>query len=116
MILCLLQCRLDTREEWFDLINEHEMAVRLFVNYYTDLEYYDMVNEFNLHTHRYHEVFHQLLYNAVFDVDSFNRDGDFGMDEIEKVEAKMFDLQKCVDLHLPGVNDFDVAVGFTTAD
>ena len=101
---------MDSRDEWFDLINEHEMAVSIFTNYYTDLEYYDLLNEFNLHTRRYHEVFHQLLYNAIFDVDSLNRDQDFELDDIEKVEAKMFDLQKCVDLHLEGVNDFDVAV------
>ena len=86
------------------------MAVDLFVNYYTDLEYYDLLNDFNLHTRRYHDVFHQLLCNAIYDVDSFNKDKDFELDEIEKVEAKIFDLQKCVDLHLPGVNDFDVAV------
>ena len=36
---------MDNREEWFDLINEDEMAVDLFINYYQDLEYYDLLNE-----------------------------------------------------------------------
>lgn len=109
-MLIVFMNSMDNREEWFDLINEHEMAVDLFINYYRDLEYYDLLNEFYLHSSRYHDVFKQLLYNAVFDVDSLNKNQDFELDEIEKVEAKVFDLQKCCDLHLPGVNDFDVAV------
>lgn len=101
---------MDNREEWFDLINEDEMAVDLFINYYQDLEYYDLLNEFYLHSNRYSDVFYQLLYNAIFDVDSLNQDTEFELDEIEKVEARIFDLEKCTDLYMPGVNDFEVAV------
>ena len=35
----------------------------------------------------------------------------FELDEGEKVEARIFDLQKCCDMLIPGVNDFDVTVG-----
>lgn len=99
-----------SREEWFDLICESETAVDLFLDYYTQVEFYDLVIEFYNHTARYRDEFYQLLYNAVYDVDSLNKNPMFELDEVEKVEAKMFDLQRCVDLLLPGVNDFEVSV------
>lgn len=105
-----IEASMASREEWFDLICESETAVDLFLDYYTQVEFYDLVIEFYNHTARYRDEFYQLLYNAVYDVDSLNKNPMFELDEVEKVEAKMFDLQRCVDLLLPGVNDFEVSV------
>lgn len=82
----------------------------MFFDYYSQMEYYDLLIEFMNHTARYRDEFYQLLFNANYDVDSLNKDSLFELDEVEKVEAKMYDLQRCVDLLLPGVNDFEVSV------
>ena len=66
-----------------------------------------------MHVSDFKTVFYQLLRNAVYDVDTLMKENSpFELDESEKVEAKMFDLQKCCDMLLPGVNDFDVNVVF----
>ena len=102
---------LESREEWFDLICEQSMAVDLFKEYYEETEYYDLLVEFEMHASDFRAVFYQLLRNAVYDVDSLMKESTpFELDPSEKVEARMFDLQKCCDLLLPGVNDFDVTV------
>ena len=104
---------MDSREEWFDLISEHEMAVDLFKQYYEETEYYDLLNEYNLHVSDFKSVFYQLLRNAVYNVDTLQQENSpFELDEGEKVEARIFDLQKCCDMLIPGVNDFDVTVGW----
>ena len=105
---------LESREEWFDLICEQEMAVDLFKEYYEETEYYDLLVEFEMHASDFKAVFYQLLRNAVYDVDSLMKESTpFELDPSEKVEARMFDLQKCCDMLLPGVNDFDVTVRAT---
>ena len=103
---------MDNREEWFELISEHEMAVDLFKQYYEETEYYDLLNEYNLHMSDFKSVFYQLLRNALYNVDTLQQENSpFELDEGEKVEARIFDLQKCCDMLIPGVNDFDVTVG-----
>ena len=102
---------MESREEWFDLISEQSMAVDVFKQYYEATEYYDILIEYAMHVSDFKSVFYQLLRNAVYDVDTLMKeDTPFELDESEKVEAKMFDLQKCCDMLLPGVNDFDVNV------
>ena len=103
---------LESREEWFDLICEQEMAIDLFKEYYEETEYYDLLVEFEMHASDFRAVFYQLLRNAVYDVDSLMKESTpFELDPAEKVEARMFDLQKCCDMLLPGVNDSEVTVG-----
>lgn len=89
------------------------MAVDLFRQYYEETEYYDLLNEYNMHVSDFKRVFYQLLRNAVYNVDSLQQENTpFELDEGEKVEARIFDLQKCCDMLLPGVNDFDVTVSY----
>ena len=105
---------MESREEWFDLICEQEMAIDLFKEYYEETEYYDLLVEFEMHASDFKAVFYQLLRNAIYDVDSLMKESTpFELDPSEKVEARMFDLQKCCDMLLPGVNDFDVTVSVT---
>lgn len=104
---------MESREEWFDLISEQTMAVDVFKQYYEETEYYDILIEYAMHVSDFKTVFYQLLRNAVYDVDTLMKENSpFELDESEKVEVKMFDLQKCCDMLLPGVNDFDVNVVF----
>ena len=82
------------------------MAIDLFKEYYEETEYYDLLVEFEMHASDFRAVFYQLLRNAVYDVDSLMKESTpFELDPAEKVEARMFDLQKCCDMLLPGVND-----------
>ena len=102
---------MDDRDEWFDLIHEHEFVVDVFINYYRDTEFFDLLNEFYLHTNQYRETFYQLLYSAIHEVNTSESDeNEFAMDEEDKARMKLFDLQKCSDMLLPGVNDFEVLV------
>ena len=102
---------MDDRDEWFDLIHEHEFAVDVFINYYRDTEFFDLLNEFYLHTNQYRETFYQLLYSAIHEVNTSESDeNEFAMDEEDKARMKLFDLQKCSDMLLPGVNDFEASV------
>ena len=39
-----------------------------------------------------------------------SEDSEFAMDEEDKMRLKVFDLKKCRDMLLPGVNDFEVSV------
>ena len=102
---------MDDRDAWFDLISEQEFAEDLFINYYRDMECYDLLNEFYLHTNRYRDTFFLLLSNAIHDVNmTESEDSEFAMDEEDKMRLKVFDLKKCSDMLLPGVNDFEVSV------
>ena len=41
---------MDDRDAWFDLISEQEFAEDLFINYYRDMECYDLLNETSTRT------------------------------------------------------------------
>lgn len=96
------------REEWFTLIAEQESAVDLFLDYYTETEFSELLLEFQMHQSQFREVFYHLLANAVFDVGV--EDGGFEPDEQERVQLRIQGLKRCCDTLLPGVNDFEVEV------